>query len=72
MKPKTVPHLHQILYNGVKEYICKYGHPNDSDVDNTNNNRTTNFERVQFKFYDTDDIEEVRSKKKKREINDIA
>ena len=61
-KPKIAPFLYQILYNGVKQYICKYGNPNNNDDDNSNNSSnekhgkdenvpyndsTVNFERVQ-------------------------
>ena len=65
--------LYRILYDGVKQYICKYGNPNDNndnksnnnsnekhetDEDVPNNNRTVNFEQVQSKFCITEDSDE--------------
>ena len=67
------PFLYRILYDGVKQYICKYGNPNDNDDDKSknnsnekpetdedvpNNDRTVNFERVQSKFRITEDSDE--------------
>ena len=75
-KPKIAPFLYRILYNGVKQYICKYGNPNDNDDDNSNNrsnekhekdkdvtynDSTVNFERVQSKFRITEDSDEEES-----------
>ena len=63
-KPKMAPFLYRILYDGVKQYICKHGNPNDNDDNKSNNNsnekheidedvpnndRTVNFEQVQSK-----------------------
>lgn len=75
-KPKLAPFLHQTLYDGVKQYICKYTNSNKNDDDKTNTNNiaktkkdedapdnisSVNFKRVQSKFCITDDeIEDER------------
>ena len=33
LKPKIAPFLHRILYDGIKQYICKYGNSNENDND---------------------------------------
>ena len=32
-KPKMAPFLYRILYDEIKQYICKYRNPNDNDND---------------------------------------
>ena len=73
-KPKIAPFLRQILYNGIRQHICKYENSNENDNDKTNTNSTekpekyedalnniriVNFKREQSKFCITDDINET-------------
>ena len=86
LKPKIAPFLHQTLYDGIRQYICKYENSNENDNDKSNTNstekpekdedapnsdRTVNFEQVQSKFRITDDINE-KSDSETESITEVA
>ena len=77
------PFLHRILYDGIRQYICKYENSNENksntnntekpekDGDAPNSNRTANFERVQSQFRITDDTDET-SDSETESITEVA
>ena len=64
MKPKLAPHLFQILYTGIRKYICKY---EDIAADEGPNIKSTKqFERIQSKYRIMEENEAAMSRKRKK------